>query len=391
MMNRKAHVLVESFLFFLIFPFVCTVAAQPTCSSSFHAFDTCHWAIQNKDVVFFARVLSIEEKTRGQYGSPSKIIVEVEKPLKGKTEQQVELFLDTKCFGGVAKGYRYIFTAQYVNNERVSGLFSEKWSTMIGPEYSDAEVDKILDEIKSVIAKIRQPRLIGRVIQKNWSPDGRYLMRASSINTKLGYDPNYAHPLVDVIVTARRIDDLREFKTKTNGDGRYIFNGLPNGIYEVSTDLPVTFDIDALGVSHYEKTEKIFVEIDDQLCSKKIDFNAQPQGAVKLHADNALKRWTSIIVSLWRVEVKDGKKEFFETFYDVPKNKIISPYGSKYSFDHFFENVPAGRYILVFSFTDDPQKETKYIFYPGVLEKEKAEILTIEAGETYDLALTFPD
>ena len=61
MNSRIIHVFIGWLISPLILLFVGTVAAQPTCSSYLHPFDTCSYAIQTRDVVFLGRVISVEE------------------------------------------------------------------------------------------------------------------------------------------------------------------------------------------------------------------------------------------------------------------------------------------------------------------------------------------
>ncbi|MEZ5428970.1 MAG: carboxypeptidase-like regulatory domain-containing protein [Pyrinomonadaceae bacterium] len=390
-MNKKK--IIGIFLSGVIFFLASSVEAQPTCSAYFHPFDTCFREIQNKEFVFLGRVVSVENNSLSRaYGKPLKAIVEVETLLKGNPGQRIELFLDTFCFGSVVENGRFIFTAGYVYNEKVSGLFSETWSFAISEEYSEKEVEKILDQIRKVIRGEKLPRLVGKVIQQNWSPEGRFLMRASSLNVKLGYDPNYAQPLKDVTVTAKRKEDGREFKTKTDAEGEYGFEDLPTGKYEVYTDLPKEYDVQINGLIRLNSNEIGFVNVDDGICGRKVEFNVQLQGDIQIRFDNALSSWSHIILSLWRVGEDDGKRKLNEFAYDAAKDKFLATEGSgDIGYRHSFKKVPVGKYILRLNVTIDPKRANKTVYYPGTFEVEKAAVIDVEAGETLNLVFSLPD
>lgn len=393
MRNVKKHLrfVFYSTMFFL----VCfqAAAAQPTCGANFSPSDTCSWEIQNKEFVFLGRVVSIEKSSNGfPHGNPSKIVVEIETSLKGNLgAPRTELFLDRHCYGEVYENKRYIFTAGRVDNEKISGLFSEKWSSALGDDYSENDVKEILDEIRSVVRKVKQPRLVGSVVEQlSGARGGRFLIASNEVKTR--FAPDYLRPMANVIVTAKRSDG-REFKTETDANGGFVFGGLPLGAYEFYTNLPKEFDIVAGGNSiTQEKDRKISLEIREYACSQRIIFNARLEGSIRIRFDNALSRWSHIILHLWRVRMRDGKREMDEFAYERATEKFLATENSgDIGFNHLFKNVPVGQYVLMLSITTDPSVGSKTVYYPGTFETEKAEAITVEAGKTANVEFSIPD
>ncbi|HEY8558983.1 MAG TPA: carboxypeptidase-like regulatory domain-containing protein [Pyrinomonadaceae bacterium] len=387
MKNLKKHLLG---LFPLAMLFLFHAAqAQPTCFANFNPAEACQRNIQEKELIFLGRVVALEGKSPGYFIEPLKIVVEVETAVKGTPPRRVELFLKTKCAGEIVEDERYIFTADRAIEEGVPKLYSESWSAPLGEEYSADEIARILDEIRALVNKIKQPRLAGRVIQQNWSPEGRYLMRANALNRKLGYEAAYARPLEGVVVTARRRDDGREVKVATDADGKYAFDELPPGKYEVFTNLPSEFDVHAEGLFRISENDKESVEIGDWICSRKVNFNAQLQGEVRLRIGNVPRGWERIDLHLLRVVQQDGRTEFVETASGSPAEKTFSADKSTYSFEHAFKNLPVGPYAVTFRIVGDPSKPERIFYFPGTSEREKADVIEVEAGKTRNLELDF--
>lgn len=364
-------------------------SAQPTCSAYFDPAETCHREIQNQEFVFLGRVISIEKLPGDEFPAPLKVSVEVEAPLKGELARHTEFFLERRCFGEVFLDQRYIFTAERVRTDKFAGLFSRKWSFAIGDEYTAEEIKTILDEIRSVLKKVKQPRIAGSVIeQQNASSGGRFLIASTAI--KKQFAPNYLVPLANIPVTAKRRDG-KEFKTATGAEGGFVFKDLPAGAYEILANLPKEFDIETAGNFRFYEKDKKFVEINDDICTRHVIINAQRQGGIRLSALNASAEWAYVVVYLQRVGEENGKRVLNNFFSDVPKEKVFLPGGLKYDFDHIFKKVPVGPYVLRLDVTIDPALPVKTIYYPGTSEADKAAVIDVEAGKTSEIEMSLPE
>ncbi|MBX3295435.1 MAG: carboxypeptidase regulatory-like domain-containing protein [Acidobacteria bacterium] len=242
--------------------------AQPMCSSTFHPLKTCGQHYFEKEFIFVGRVVSeVEDQVWDR--SAKKTIVAVEMQIKGNVETQIYLYIDRACSQTVHKGGRHIFAARSVSNKDFTGILSERWSMEL-EAYTPEEINAIQEKIRSVQSNTKQPPITGRVIQNLVSGSHR-LMRALPLNLKLGYDPKNARPLANVDVVAYRKDG-KQFITKTNEKGEYSFESLPNGLYEISLDLPEEFRIFKDGDFSIIEDEKKFVEIMGDICERRINF-----------------------------------------------------------------------------------------------------------------------
>jgi hypothetical protein len=394
MQNRKKHLRLLFCLAGLFLFCFHSADAQPTCWAHFDPSDTCHYEYQGKEFIFLGRVVSVLPLTTDSgYAEPQKAVVEVEAPLKGSLPKKTELFLDRHCFGRVEENQRYIFTANRVENEKFSGLFSTRWSEpLLEDKYTKDEIQRYLAEIRAMAGGVKRPRLSGFVIEDTANNKGRYMISTTDVR-KL-FTPGFnLRPMPDVVVTAKLKDGGQEFKTATGADGSYAFNDLPKGVYEVFTNLPKEYDVKSEGLSMFGEAGKSFIEINDYVCGRRILFNAQLQGDVKIRFDNASSRWSHIIVHLWRVfESKDGQRNLNEFFWDAAKDKFLAAGNSgDIGYSYHFKNVPAGKYVLMLSVTIDPARASDRVYYPGTFEEKKAAIINVEAGKTSNIEFSIPD
>lgn len=390
---RKKHS--RSLFYWLMLLLFCFQAlqAQPTCWANFDPWDTCHRDFRGKEFIFLGRVDSVLSRTReDSYSNPVKVVVEVESPLKGDLPRRFELLLDQRCFGTVSKNQRYIFTANRIDNEEYSGIFSTRWSQPLSDEkFSKEDVNEIVSEVRSIINGTKQPRLSGNVIEQLNKSRGRYGIASNGVKKLFAFD--YLRPLADVTVTAKLKDTGKEYKTATDADGAFVFNDLPRGIFEIFTNLPTEYDVRTNGTSVFGENGKTFLKIDDSICGSRVIFNAQLQGGVKIRFDNASSLWSHIIVHLWSVfETKDGERKLGEFSFDAAKDKFpVTRNSGDIGYNYHFKNVPAGKYLLMLSVTTDPAKATERIYYPGTFDEKNATIINIEAGKTSNLEFSIPD
>jgi hypothetical protein len=356
--------------------------AQPQCSSNIQVFETCNSEYLNLEFVFLGRVISVENSVVDSPKSltvPRKIIVNVEIPLKGNLNKhaRVELFLDQRCEANVEVNGKHIFTAESVSNSKFSGLFSRKWTTDM-QEYPTQEINEIINGIRKVIKKIKQPRIVGKVIQHFGNKDISFSRSSSTLANKLGYDPLYTKPLADIILVAKPITG-KKFKTKTNAQGEYEFENLPSGEYEVFTNLPKEFTVTPYGDTHIMSNErKAYIKIDDGICSKKVIFATQVLGSLNGRILNVTKHWiTQPIFYLTRIDPKSGRNDIFESDFYQPSGMSFSNDGTEIIADFSIEGIPIGQYILYIL----PSDNGFGIYYPGVNDRDKAEVIEITAGK----------
>lgn len=90
--------------------------------------------------------------------------------------------------------------------------------------------------------------------------------------------PTAGRAMTGVVVVAESKDG-RQFKTRTDEEGRFQFKELPPADYAVSPKLPRKMQLYDLGFTQVEGSKK-YVRIDDQLCSRELRFVAQEAGSV---------------------------------------------------------------------------------------------------------------
>jgi hypothetical protein len=386
---HRWHLICVAVLFLFVFG-VSMASGQPGCGSVFSAGEACAWPIQSSEYVFLGKVVSVYGDEGELYGREKKFVVEVESLLRGNLRRRIDLTVTDHCMGMVRVGGRHIFTANSVANEKTSGLVSDHWSTEIGNDYSKGELDALLSEIRAVVKKVRQPRLVGAVVEKGSYPDGRWMRRASGASGKLAIDSTLAGGHVNAVVTARRKDGL-EFRTATGVGGYFVFNELPNGIYELSTDLPDGYNILTEGTFHTYEGDKKYLLIDDSVCSKKVWFSVQLQGGVKVRIRGVRKEWSYIIVHLYRVVGNNGgKRELFDSLYDRPEDVSASPDAPERELEQVFKEVPVGEYVIQLNITTDPNLPPTILYYPGTSDVDRAVPITVEPAKSANLEITIP-
>jgi hypothetical protein len=351
-------------------------ASQPSCFSSFDPFLICNSEYHNKEFVFIGRVIFIEEKPNYSPKIPIRIIVEVETLIKGKLERQIEIFLDQSCDTYVGVNQEYIFTANKETRGNSTRLFSNKWSYEI-QEYSKQEKAEVVTKIQSLIKNIKQPRIIGKVVQHFGNKNISFAIRINSVNNKLGYDPQYTKPLANVVLVAK-LKTGKRFKTKTNAYGEYEFENLPSGEYEVFTNLPKEFTVTPYGDTHIMSNErKAYIKIDDGICSKKVIFATQVLGSLNGRIVSTNENWSVYSgLSLTRIESISGRRDIFESDFYPYTNASYSKNGSEIVVDFLISGIPIGKYIVYIQ-----SKNNLGVHYPGVNDRDKAEVIEITAGK----------
>jgi hypothetical protein len=264
-------------------------------SSTFSPLRPCNPSYISEEFVLLGKVISRDTRitpVKGTWHGVVKSRVEVEIPIKGTLAREVDLFLDWSCYESVAIGEDRIFTAKRITTPDFEGVISNQWSSSL-KEISKKDLADIIKEIRGVTKGIKQPRVIGKIVQYDSEPTASPGFWGGYLKTKLGFDPKQSRPLAGIEVVAKRTDDKldsgkqKSYKTKTNSDGNYKFKDLPVGIYELYPAVPkemfvrsYTFESHPIGGPLYEKSfkspiqgEKTYVRVGDEFCSIDVRFN----------------------------------------------------------------------------------------------------------------------
>lgn len=392
MRNKKKHLKCLFLLTMLLFVGNLKTKAQPTHFPTFRHDDTCEPYL-GSEFVFVGSVVSLEKQNDYAF----KALVDVETTIKGKLESRIELVLsadDIKYLRG-----RAVFTA-YANKDNAKELYSNYWSDPTPQEFSEKELNELIAKIRSVTRNEKQPRIVGQVQRQfDFEVTDRYreYLKSPNIATLLDgtletlprdynrFDTptSYYKPFSQAAVEAKRVDGKR-FTVKTDTDGKYEFKDLPNGKYKVypvlTSDFTSNTFFDDLTYHIYSGKPKTFanVEIDDTICSKKVDFTAAVTGSLSVHFSNLTKDklgspyYPSIDVALYRID-KSGFRDLYKpNEYRVEKFTTTRT-GSTIAVDFLIEGIPIGKYTLTAVYPG---------YYPGVTDINQADVIEIKTNAT---------
>lgn len=391
MKNKKKYLKYLFLLIMLLFACNLKTNAQPTHFPIFRLAESCNPYL-GTEFVFVGTVISLEKRDDYSF----KALIDVETPVKGKLESRIELILsagDSKYLGG-----RVIFTA-YSDNGNFKELYSNYWSDPIPQEFSEKELNELIAKIRSVTKNEKQPRIVGAVQRQfdfEVTDSYREYLKSPNIATRSDgtlvtlpkeysrFDTplSYYRPFSQVAVEAKRADG-KLFTVKTDADGKYEFKDLPNGKYQVYPVLPnefifnTFFDLENTFYDGKLKTAAT-VEIDEAICSKKVNFKAAVTGSLSVHFSNLTKDnlgspyYPSIDVALYRID-KSGFRDLYKpNEYRVEKFTTTRT-GSTIAVDFLIKGIPIGKYTLsaVYPF-----------YYPGVTDINRAETIEIKTNAT---------
>lgn len=176
----------------------------------------------------------------------------------------------------------------------------------------------------------------------------------------------------DVLITIEGESQRKE--VRPDAEGRYRVSGLPPGKYKVTLQLPDT-------LTTYKNESELTVS--DRGCAAASWFvtdNGRVNGRVVDADGQPIAR---ILVGL--VDPANNPKE------DYAKLERTDAEGN-----FQFAGVPRGRYLITVNHTrypeqDDPTKAYPPSFYPGVIDKEQAQAITVGFGEKVnDLVVRVP-
>lgn len=245
--------------------------AQPGCYSVFNPSVTCGRQYFGVEFIFIGKISEVE-KVSDARRDRLKARVAVETLIKGELASEVDAyFIDSDCLMAFwpTPGQKYIFSVGFAKQGDTSRLHVRSWSRGL-EAYSPEEISKFAREIRSVLSGVRQPPIIGRVIE-SFGEKAYRSMRATPLNMKLGYDPQHARPMAGVVIKAIDRDGI-EHRTTTNENGEYRFEDLPPGIYEVRAEVSVTLFVEGYGDYTRVEDDKKLIDVDDNICSKRFNF-----------------------------------------------------------------------------------------------------------------------
>lgn len=399
----------QSFLFVVVLLFcIASLSAQPSiCPTPFNPLRTCNSHYISEEFVFVGRLISVTEKATEINGTMmARARVSVEEPIKGNLSKRTfELFLQllSLCHEGLEIGESRIYTASNRTIDGLNKLVSTRWSANL-KDISDGELKNLLNGIRSVTKGIKQPRIVGKVVRYDSNPLGIYDFQGKSLDTKLGYNPQYSYPLKEVGVIAKPVDEnlnpvkQNSYQTKTNLNGSYEFKDLPKGWYELFLKLPEDLYVEAFmyRLPSHEDTffdppfrtrekKKIYVNVGNGICSEDIRFNVRPAGKIKgkLIFENEIPSETPLLELFWvdSETQRNDLKGVVDYSFDIYKSKS----NPEDTLEFLFSDLQVGKYILKIVF--DTKDEQKNLYYPGVKEIKDAEIINIKAGENKDISI----
>jgi hypothetical protein len=340
----------------IILLFASFVFAQPTCGTGYNAEYYCDY--HNYDHIFVGRVKSITPATaRGRYPfDVTYAVVSVETGLKGAVASEVTLDLRhlQGCAANIAAGTRYIFHAGKKDDEPTV-LIPGDWASLENIP-ADSE-EKILSGLRSIIKGGREPSVFGTLKMDDGAP------------------------VAGVEIVAKSGDE--EFTTRTNRDGAYKFDRLPDGEVTVTPRYPKSLAASD-PLYHISKNWRLSGEWP---CGRRMDFIASHAGQIVGHIDpnENLSRYPVAYL----LAVGPGKLS----------EESLPPHGEPAGYfsdgddkmaGFRFGKVAPGRYFIKLIFNQENRELSTY-YYPGVRTLEKASVITVAAGQNVDLALNLPD
>jgi hypothetical protein len=175
--------------------------------------------------------------------------------------------------------------------------------------------------------------------------------------------------LKDIVLHAK--SETFTATTKTNADGTYEFNDLPNGKYTVVPEITSGLDY------NHEYPEWYEADVSDGAC-KKVSFRVEPATRIRGHVTlpsgfNDSIEVVAIPTSMTKLNQFSGKWDFTEKDggYDLWP-------------------LPEGDYYVGVNINSSPKADSPFppTYYPGVTKKSDAAIVHVATGEIKELNFT---
>ena len=321
------------------------------------------------DAVFIATAIKVEHKQMPAdllyYPKSMVVTLAVDESFRGIEEKQVVLDLND-CGYQFKQGEKYLV---YAHRRRDNSKLDVRTGGSRTQPLAEAAED--LEYIRSVLRGEKQPVIVGTVGQTTAD------IRSSSNSTRINYSNLlgpifYGNPAPGVKVFA--VGKEQTYETIADDKGVYRFFDLPAGEYKLSPDFPPYF-----ALRDAENTAKTT----NQGCAL-VYLAAHRKGVINgkvLDADgNPIK---GVYVSLVSA--------------DAAPNEILAESNNNFQWavsvtlengEYGFAYLPAGNYYIVINraerertYGDKAAQKLPRLFYPGVLNLEKAVVVSIKEGE----------
>ncbi len=346
------------FLLSLLLVFSRESFSQPTCFTDYDASSYCQFA-RSSTIIAVGTVKSLTPAKGDAMLRYSAAEIAVGQVLKGRIGSRVTVELPSHCYGNIENGSTYIFNIDPITGSTV--LRAHHWGRL--DRVSPKRADELLDGLRSVLAGVRQPRLVGAVTRPNGDGFG------------------------SVKVTAA--NDTSVYSTVTNSAGLFTIAKLPKGRYRVSAGYPPGFQPSDYYDEPRENDDRE-VEIrgpDEWRCSESIAFgtalSSKITGFLEIGSTNRQKFPYFQLVEANYGKSGDDPTIKMESYSYPPRDDANGPIGFK------FFHVPAGRYLLRYAFDRSFEKLTTF-YYPGVRGIRNAKVIEIGLGTVRELSIRQP-
>jgi hypothetical protein len=300
----------------------------------------------NTPVVFAGEVIEIAD-VPGSSSSPfpaNRLVrFRVEQSWREEVSREVEVRTGS---GGGDCGYTFIKGVRYLVFARRNG---EQLNTSIcSPTKPISDAGEDLEYLKTAFKPSVAGRVFGRVTFQRRDPDAPIM------------------PLKDFTVTLS--DGRKERSTKTDADGRYVFNGVNTGVYGIRLNVPSTQH--AFGKKEVELVDPrgcaaadFYVVFDGRISARLVRADGQPARGQTLEAVT------------------------FESLEEADRFPSSRPKSTSSDGRVEIPELTPGRYVVGLGITQRTTDEQPYgqVLYPGVRDLASAQVIDLGPGERVDL------
>lgn len=335
----KAALISLAFLTVLISPrlaMACSCGRTPAVCESLAA----------AEAVFVGTVTRVENKTvkapEGQEAIAGQTAyVQVEESFKGAKETaMIFRSYGSSCDATYKEGQRWLFYAYFNKDDKAWQVYGCDRSTLL-----DGAADDLL-YLRNLPASAQKTRISGEV-------------RNSAMKPMMG---------IKIKVT----DGQKVYETFTDKDGVYELTGLPAGKYSVEADVPLNmtlrFSIYAGDVDYSDRKSRRLVLKEKSCAGASFYFSENTFVSGKVFGADG--RPLKDVCLRLRLKEKPEATEYLGTCTEADGSFKI-------------DQVPLGDYLLIANEEGRISSSEPFptLYYPGVLEKEKATVLTVASGE----------
>jgi hypothetical protein len=313
-------------------------------------------------------VLDSNDDGRRKFTQRTAYLVRVEERFRGLDASQKEVFVDPGSFSSgythYEVGRRYLFIARgpasfvamtVIKGEAPTKAFPARWSTKRDLKVYTADVCSPTREASMASEDIAWLRGFQRGI-RNTRVFGVVLQNSESFYRPHGDEDV---PLPGASITLH--DASQSFTTTSGADGRYSFEGIPAGTYQISAkktnwtpSRSIDVDLHPGGCAHRD----LSLEANSEVTGRLLDHNSKPIHDVR--------------VELVRVLPGGNIARSYTNWADTDEQG-----------NYYFKRVAAGTFVLGVNVGSAPTEREPYpaTFYPGVRALASATRLTLEPNE----------